>query len=91
MIGIVGHSGSGKSTLVNLISRFYDANDGQIRIDGQPITTIQQQKLRSQIGVVLQEPLLFQGSSPKIAYGYPHATRERLSSQRERQTRTSLL
>ena len=79
MIGIVGHSGSGKSTLVNLISRFYDANDGQIRIDGQPITTIQQQKLRSQIGVVLQEPLLFQGSIAKnIAYGYPHATREEI-------------
>ncbi|MEC8646069.1 MAG: ABC transporter ATP-binding protein, partial [Candidatus Latescibacterota bacterium] len=79
MIGIVGHSGSGKSTLVNLISRFYDANDGQIRIDGQPITTIQQQKLRSQIGVVLQEPLLFQGSIAKnIAYGYPNATREEI-------------
>jgi len=79
MIGIVGHSGSGKSTLVNLISRFYDANDGQIRIDGQPITTIQQQKLRSQIGVVLQEPLLFQGSIAKnIAYGYPHATCEEI-------------
>jgi ATP-binding cassette subfamily B protein len=79
MIGIVGHSGSGKSTLVNLISRFYDANDGQIYIDGQPITSIQQQKLRSQIGVVLQEPLLFQGSIAKnIAYGYPHATREEI-------------
>ena len=79
MIGIVGHSGSGKSTLVNLISRFYDANDGQIRIDGRPITTIKQQKLRSQIGVVLQEPLLFQGSIAKnIAYGYPHATREEI-------------
>ncbi len=79
MIGIVGHSGSGKSTLVNLISRFYDANDGQIYIDDLPITSIQQQKLRAQIGVVLQEPLLFQGSIAKnIAYGYPHATREEI-------------
>lgn len=79
MIGIVGHSGSGKSTLVNLISRFYDANDGQIYIDDNPITAIKQQKLRAQIGVVLQEPLLFQGSIAKnIAYGYPHATREEI-------------
>lgn len=79
MIGIVGHSGSGKSTLVNLISRFYDANEGQIYIDDHPITAIQQQKLRAQIGVVLQEPLLFQGSIAKnIAYGYPRATREEI-------------
>ena len=62
MIGIVGPSGAGKSTLVNLISRFYDATDGQVRIDGQPITRLKQQALRGQIGVVLQEPLLFQGS-----------------------------
>ncbi|CAI8026483.1 Uncharacterized ABC transporter ATP-binding protein YknU [Geodia barretti] len=75
MIGIVGPSGAGKSTLVNLISRFYDATDGQVRIDGQPITRLKQQALRSQIGVVLQEPLLFQGSiASNIAYGHPDAT-----------------
>jgi ATP-binding cassette subfamily B protein len=75
MIGIVGPSGAGKSTLVNLISRFYDASDGQIFIDGTPIQDIQQKKLRAQIGVVLQEPLLFQGSiSENIAYGNPLAT-----------------
>jgi ATP-binding cassette subfamily B protein len=75
MIGIVGPSGAGKSTLVNLISRFYDATDGQILIDGIPIQDIQQKKLRAQIGVVLQEPLLFQGSiSENIAYGNPGAT-----------------
>lgn len=79
MIGIVGPSGAGKSTLVNLISRFYDATDGQIRIDGQPITKIKQQALRSQIGVVLQEPLLFQGSiASNIAYGHPEATRQEI-------------
>lgn len=77
MIGIVGPSGSGKSTLVNLISRFYDATDGQIHIDGHPITTIKQQALRGQIGVVLQEPLLFQGSiASNIAYGHPEATHQ---------------
>ena len=77
MIGIVGPSGAGKSTLVNLISRFYDTSDGEITIDGNPITRIQQKPLRAQIGVVLQEPLLFQGSiADNISYGYPRATRE---------------
>ncbi len=77
MVGIVGPSGSGKSTLVNLISRFYDATDGEIRIDGKPIRSMQQKKLRAQMGVVLQEPLLFQGSiAENIAYGSPDATRE---------------
>ncbi len=79
MIGIVGPSGSGKSTMVNLISRFYDATDGQIRIDDRPITAIKQQALRAQIGVVLQEPLLFQGSiASNIAYGHPDATRQEI-------------
>jgi ATP-binding cassette subfamily B protein len=79
MIGIVGPSGAGKSTLVNLISRFYDATDGQVRIDGHPITKIKQRALRAQIGVVLQEPLLFQGSiAINIAYGHPQATRQEI-------------
>ena len=79
MIGIVGHSGSGKSTMVNLISRFYDASEGHVLIDGKPITTFKQQSLRNQIGVVLQEPLLFQGSIAKnISYGYPEASKEQI-------------
>lgn len=79
MIGIVGPSGAGKSTLVNLISRFYDTSDGQILIDGVPIHQFQQHKLRAQIGVVLQEPLLFQGSiAENIAYGKPGASREEI-------------
>ena len=77
MIGIVGPSGAGKSTLVNLISRFFDATDGRILIDGLPITQLHQQKLRAQIGVVLQEPLLFHGSiAENIAYGRPDAPQE---------------
>ncbi len=76
MIGLVGPSGAGKSTLVNLISRFFDATDGEILIDGVPITGVQQKKLRAQIGVVLQEPLLFQGSvAENISYGRPGASR----------------
>jgi len=77
MIGIVGPSGAGKSTLVNLITRFYDATDGEVLIDGMPIRKIQQKRLRAQIGVVLQDPLLFQGSiAENIAYGHPAATRQ---------------
>jgi ATP-binding cassette, subfamily B, bacterial len=76
MIGVVGHSGSGKSTMINLISRFFDATEGMILIDGIPLKEMQQKKLRSQIGVVLQEPLLFQGSiAHNIAYGRPEASR----------------
>lgn len=79
MIGLVGHSGAGKSTLVNLISRFFDATDGEILIDGVSITDLQQKKLRAQIGVVLQEPLLFQGSiAQNIAYGSPDASRSQI-------------
>lgn len=75
MIGIVGHSGAGKSTLANLASRFYDATDGVVLIDDRPIKELQQRRVRAQIGVVLQEPLLFQGTiAENIAYGKPDAT-----------------
>ncbi|MEK3888821.1 ABC transporter ATP-binding protein [Bacillus sp. FSL K6-3431] len=77
MIGLVGHSGSGKSTLINLVSRFYDVNEGQILIDDMDIRTIKQEELRSQIGVVLQETLLFRGSiMENIRYSKPEATME---------------
>ncbi|GHH97901.1 ABC transporter ATP-binding protein [Neobacillus kokaensis] len=77
MIGLVGHSGSGKSTLINLVSRFYDVNEGEILIDGMDIRKIQQEDLRSQIGVVLQETLLFSGSIiENIRYSKPEATME---------------
>ncbi|GIN56451.1 ABC transporter ATP-binding protein [Lederbergia ruris] len=77
MIGLVGHSGSGKSTLINLVSRFYDVNEGEILIDGHDIRTIQQEELRSQIGVVLQETMLFRGSiMENIRYSKPDATME---------------
>ena len=79
MIGLVGHSGAGKSTLVNLISRFYDATDGEVLVDGRAMGELQQKKLRAQIGVVLQEPLLFQGSiAENIAYGRPDASRSEI-------------
>ncbi len=77
MIGLVGHSGSGKSTMINLISRFYDVNEGRITIDGIDIRDIKQEELRSQIGVVLQETFLFSGTIlDNIRYSKPNATLE---------------
>ncbi len=70
MLGLVGHSGSGKTTLVNLISRFYDPQEGTIKIDGVDIRDIRKPHLRRQTGVVLQESQLFRGTiSENIAYG----------------------
>jgi ATP-binding cassette subfamily B protein len=75
MIGLVGHSGAGKSTFINLVCRFYDPDEGRILIDGVDIRDIRQSDLRSQIGVVLQEPFLFSGSIyENIAYAKPDAT-----------------
>jgi len=75
MIGLVGHSGAGKSTLINLLMRFYDVDDGAILVDGIDLRDIRRADLRSQIGVVLQEPYLFHGSVfSNIAYGKPGAS-----------------
>lgn len=77
MIGLVGHSGAGKSTLINLVSRFYDVNEGEILIDGIDIRHIKQEDLRDQIGVVLQETFLFNGTIVEnITYSKPEATLE---------------
>jgi ATP-binding cassette, subfamily B, bacterial len=79
MIGYVGHSGAGKSTMINLICRFYDVGEGQILVDGVPIKKIHQQDLRSQIGVVLQDTFLFNGTiAENIGYAKPGATLEEI-------------
>ncbi|WP_245583139.1 ABC transporter ATP-binding protein [Paenibacillus daejeonensis] len=79
MIGLVGHSGAGKSTFINLLCRFYDTDEGAIHIDGVSIRDIAQSELRSQIGVVLQETFLFDGSiADNIAYSKPDATPEEI-------------
>lgn len=79
MIGLVGHSGAGKSTVINLITRFYDASDGTIEIDGHGIQDIKVKALRQQVGVVLQDPFLFQGTiAENIGYSKPGASRHEI-------------
>jgi len=79
MVGLVGPSGSGKSTLVQLISRFYDVNDGQVKIDGHDVRDLDLKDLRSHISVVPQDPYLFHGTvHENIAYGRPDAPFEQV-------------
>jgi len=79
MIGLVGKSGAGKSTTINLICRFYEPDAGVIRIDGMDYREISLQDLRNQIGIVLQEPFLFNGTiAENIAYGKPGASFEEI-------------
>ncbi|WP_027245240.1 ABC transporter ATP-binding protein [Leisingera daeponensis] len=74
-IGLIGRSGAGKSTLVKLLLRFYDAESGQILIDGQDIRAVTQDSLRSHIGMVQQDSALMHRSvRDNLLYGRPDAT-----------------
>ncbi|MBS8240001.1 ABC transporter ATP-binding protein/permease [Marinobacter lipolyticus] len=76
-VAVVGASGAGKSTLARLLFRFYDLNQGAIRIDGQDIREVTQDSLRSAIGVVPQDTVLFNDTLYRnLAYGRPDATEE---------------
>jgi ATP-binding cassette subfamily B protein len=73
-IAIVGPSGSGKTTMMALLMRFYDPTEGRILLDGRDLRGIRQSSLRRNIGVVLQDPLLFNDTlRANIAYGRPEA------------------
>lgn len=77
MIAFVGHTGAGKSTLIHLISRFYNYDSGEIRLDGIPLKDIKRSSLRKHMGFVLQDPFLFHGTiRENIRYGKLHATDE---------------
>ena len=74
-VGLIGRSGAGKSTLVNLLLRFYDIEDGEIRIDGQDISKVKQESLRRQIAMVSQDTsLLHRTIRENIAYAKPNAS-----------------
>ena len=76
---VVGHSGSGKSTLARLLFRFYDVNAGAITIDEQDIRRVTQTSLRSAIGIVPQDTVLFNDSiAYNIAYGRPGASQDEI-------------
>lgn len=79
MVAIVGPTGGGKTTLINLIMRFYELKGGAIFIDGVNIADISRSALRRQIGMVLQDTWLFEGTiAENIAYGKMKATREEI-------------
>ncbi|SDD65614.1 ABC transporter ATP-binding protein [Ruegeria marina] len=78
-IGLIGRSGAGKSTLVKLLLRFYDPDSGRILIDGQDISQVTQDSLRSHIGMVQQDSaLLHRSVRDNILYGRPDATEEEM-------------
>ena len=79
MIALVGPTGVGKTTVVSLLERFYDPQQGVIRVDGRDIRTMTLHSLRDQISMVLQDVFLFNGTiAENIAYGAHEATREQI-------------
>ncbi|HJX98521.1 MAG TPA: ABC transporter ATP-binding protein [Chthoniobacterales bacterium] len=79
MIAIVGGTGAGKSTLLSLVPRFYDPTSGSVTLDGRDVREITKKSLRAQIGIVLQDTLLFSTTiRENIAYGRPDATEDEI-------------
>jgi len=76
---LVGSSGSGKSTLIGLVLAFNRPQDGRVRVDGRDLTTVRLGDYRTQLGVVLQDNFLFDGTvAENIAFARPHASREEI-------------
>jgi ATP-binding cassette subfamily B protein len=76
-IALVGPTGAGKTTIINLLSRFYDLQEGKILVDGHDITRVTLESLRDQIGVMLQDTFIFSGTvMDNIRYGKPDASDE---------------
>src|SRR5438045_5724681 len=75
VVALVGPTGAGKTTIVNLLTRFYDVDEGRISVDGRDIHQIKKDDLRRQLGIVLQDTFLFTGSVlDNIRYGRLDAT-----------------
>lgn len=78
-VALVGPTGAGKSTIVNLVSRFYNVNQGRVLIDGQDISKVTLKSLRSQMGIMLQDSFIFSGTiADNIRYGKLDATTEEI-------------
>ena len=81
MIALVGPTGAGKSTIINLIMRFYDVSEGAVKIDGVDVRSVTQASLRHQIGIVLQDNLLFSGTvAENIAFGLPKVSQAEIEA-----------
>ena len=80
-VALVGPTGAGKTSIANLVARFYDVSDGAVRVDGIDVRDVQQRSLRSQMGLVPQDPFLFSGTiTDNIAFGRPDATAEEIEA-----------
>ena len=81
LVALVGHTGSGKTTLASLIPRFFDPWEGRVILDGIDVRRVRLEELRSQVAVVLQEPLLFPATvAENIAYGRPDASEAEITA-----------
>jgi ABC-type multidrug transport system fused ATPase/permease subunit len=80
-LALVGATGAGKSTFAKLVARFYDPQQGTVRVDGHDLREVQQQALRRQLGIVPQEGFLFSGSvRENVAFGRPEASEEEIEA-----------
>ncbi len=80
-VAIVGPTGAGKTTIINLLLRFYDADEGAVLVDGVDVRSVTQASLRAELGLVPQEPFLFSGSvAANIRYGRMDATQEEVEA-----------
>ncbi len=80
-VALVGPSGAGKSTIIQMVLRFYDPDSGVVRLDGQDLRVVRQDSLRQQIGVVMQESILFSGSiQENLRLAAPNASEEELKT-----------
>jgi ABC-type multidrug transport system fused ATPase/permease subunit len=85
IIALVGGTGAGKSTLLSLVPRFYDPTSGSVALDGRDLRKITKRSLRAQIGMVLQDTVLFSTTvRENIAYGRPDATEEEIVAAAQR-------
>ena len=77
MIALVGPTGAGKTTVINMLTRFYDVQKGNVTIDGKDVRDVTLQSLRREVGVLMQDPFIFKGTiMENIRYGRPDATDE---------------